>query len=86
MSEGSECIDAGDPTFDGEGLFDIDGDWRVLDGDGDGQAVVDMGADEFGVTPVTPIPTVSEWGMVTMTLLLLTAGTLVFVRRWTVEA
>ena len=28
-----------------------------------------------------PIPTVSEWGMAVMTLLVLTAGTLVFVRR-----
>lgn len=28
-----------------------------------------------------PIPTVSEWGLVALTLLLLTAGTLVFVRR-----
>ena len=32
------------------------------------------------------IPAVSEWGMVTMTLLLITAGTLVFVRRRAVEA
>ena len=28
-----------------------------------------------------PIPTVSEWGMVTMTLLVLTAGTVVFMRK-----
>lgn len=31
-------------------------------------------------TKAVPIPTVSEWGMVAMTLLVLTAGTLVFVR------
>ena len=29
----------------------------------------------------TPIPTVSEWGLIVMTLLLLTAGTVVFGRR-----
>ena len=34
----------------------------------------------------TPIPTVSEWGMVAMTLLVLTAGTLVFMRRRPVQA
>ena len=27
--------------------FDLDGDMRMLDGNGDGEPVVDMGADEF---------------------------------------
>ena len=30
---------------------------------------------------VSPIPTVSEWGLIIMTLLALTAGTIVFARR-----
>jgi hypothetical protein len=32
-------------------------------------------------TPIGPIPTVSEWGLIVLTLLLLTAGTVVFGRR-----
>jgi photosystem II stability/assembly factor-like uncharacterized protein len=36
--------------------------------------------------PAEAIPTVSEWGLAAMTLLVLTAGTLVFVRRRVVEA
>jgi hypothetical protein len=81
LSEDSECIDAGDPGFEGEGLFDIDGDLRVMDGDGDGQAVVDMGADEFEAIATPPIPAVSEWGMVVAMLLALAAGTLIFDKR-----
>lgn len=81
LSEGSECIDAGDPGFNGAGSVDIDGGVRVWDGDGDGQAVVDIGADEFGPTGLAPIPTVSECGLIVMALLVLTAGTIVFVRR-----
>jgi hypothetical protein len=48
LSTGSPCIDAGDPDFvpDPEET-DIDGEDRVVDGDGDGQTLVDMGADEF---------------------------------------
>ena len=44
----SLCIDAGDPCTAAGGV-DIDGFARVADGDGDGSAVVDMGADEVGV-------------------------------------
>ncbi|MGD8454130.1 MAG: right-handed parallel beta-helix repeat-containing protein [Phycisphaerae bacterium] len=47
LAAGSPCIDAGDPGFvPGEGETDIDGQYRVWDGDGDGVAIVDMGADE----------------------------------------
>lgn len=43
----SPCIDAGDPAYPGQpDETDIDGQPRVADGDGDGQAVVDIGADE----------------------------------------
>jgi hypothetical protein len=35
----------------------------------------------FSLEEVPPIPTVSEWGLIIMTLLLLTAGTVLFRRR-----
>ncbi len=48
LSSGSPCIDAGDPNFvPSPGETDIDGQPRVMDGNGDGVARVDMGADEF---------------------------------------
>ena len=40
-----------------------------------------FGMDNVALFPGTPIPTVSEWGLAVMTLLVLTAGTLVFARR-----
>lgn len=43
----SPCIDVGDNSAPGLPPEDIDGDGRVLDGDCDGVAVVDIGADEF---------------------------------------
>ncbi|UCC23254.1 MAG: hypothetical protein JSW23_04155, partial [Planctomycetota bacterium] len=47
LLEGSPCIDAGDPNYAaGPGETDLDGKPRVADGDGDGEAVVDMGAYE----------------------------------------
>ena len=48
LSTASPAIDAGDPLLVPEdGQTDIDGDPRVLDGNGDGAEVVDMGADEY---------------------------------------
>ena len=48
LAPGSPCIDAGDPAHVATpGAKDIDGDPRVLDGNGDGHAVIDIGADEF---------------------------------------
>ena len=47
LAAGSPCVDAGDPEFvPPPGETDMDGEARVWDGDGDGVAVVDMGADE----------------------------------------
>jgi len=43
----SICIDAGDPDGDYGAERDIDKHFRVLDGDGDGDQRVDMGADEY---------------------------------------
>ncbi|MFH1745412.1 MAG: right-handed parallel beta-helix repeat-containing protein [Planctomycetota bacterium] len=49
LDTGSPCIDTGDPAFEPEpGETDIDGELCVWDGDDDGVARVDMGADEYG--------------------------------------
>lgn len=50
----SPSIDAGDNTAPNLPVLDLDGNPRVFDGDGDGQAVVDMGAFEFGGIPEVP--------------------------------
>ncbi len=48
LTEASPCIEAGDPDLVVEpGAADMDDEGRVADGDGDGEAVVDMGADEY---------------------------------------
>ncbi|UCC22691.1 MAG: right-handed parallel beta-helix repeat-containing protein, partial [Planctomycetota bacterium] len=45
---GSPCIDTGDPNYvAGPNETDLDGNPRILDGDEDGVALVDMGAYEF---------------------------------------
>ncbi|MEW6252850.1 MAG: right-handed parallel beta-helix repeat-containing protein [Planctomycetota bacterium] len=45
----SPCIDAGDPALSPPaGQTDLDGHLRRWDGDGDGTAIVDMGAYEYG--------------------------------------
>lgn len=78
LSVWSPCIDEGDNSVVTEAT-DLDGNPRIVDGDFDGTPTVDMGAYEHQGDE--PIPTVSEWGMVAMTLLLLAAGTLVFIRK-----
>jgi hypothetical protein len=53
LLEGSPCIDAGDPNFIPElNETDLDGNPQVVDGDNDGNSVVDMGAYEY--RPPTP--------------------------------
>jgi hypothetical protein len=49
LTADSPCIDAGD--IDAPDGLDLDGGARLIDGDGDGAVVVDMGADEFDETP-----------------------------------
>jgi hypothetical protein len=44
---GSPCIDAGDNTAANIPDFDFEGDDRIVDGDGNGTATVDMGVDEL---------------------------------------
>ena len=47
----SPCIDMGsNAAVPGWLTTDFEGDTRILDGDGDGQAIVDMGADEYCVS------------------------------------
>ena len=49
---GSPCIDTGDPNYSPEpNETDLDGNPRVLDGNEDGTAVVDMGAYEYEFLP-----------------------------------
>jgi hypothetical protein len=49
LTAASPCIDAGNPNFVPEPADrDIDGQWRVWDGDQDDDWRVDMGSDEFG--------------------------------------
>ena len=47
LEPGSPCIDAGSNDAPDLPEYDFEGDDRVLDGDGDGTFVVDMGVDEF---------------------------------------
>jgi len=50
----SPCVDAGTPDTTGLNLSvsDIDGNWRVFDGNDDAVATIDMGAYEYNSTPV----------------------------------
>lgn len=75
LMDASPCIDGGDNSVTTEST-DLDGNPRIVDGDGDSTAVVDMGAYEFQRAGA-PIPTASEWGIIVMILLTLTAGTLI---------
>lgn len=47
LQSGSQCIDKGDNAAVADILTDLDGNARILDGDLDGTATVDMGAYEF---------------------------------------
>jgi predicted outer membrane repeat protein len=50
LGDGSPCIDAGRPDISGLFLpeYDLIGNYRLWDGDMDGDTIVDMGAYEFG--------------------------------------
>ena len=57
LLEDSPCIDAGDPDTLGLNLspWDIIGNLRIWDGDGNGIATIDMGAYEYGAPPYVEI-------------------------------
>lgn len=55
LQAGSALIDAG--TTDSAPSLDFEGDLRVIDGNGDGIARPDIGADEYSTGPPTPTPT-----------------------------
>jgi len=57
LGAGSPCVDAGLNEAEGVPSRDVDNQARVLDGNGDGSAVVDMGADEVGPVPWGPAAT-----------------------------
>jgi len=63
---GSPAIDAGDnsslPPTDERGAI------RIWDGDGNGSAIVDIGAYEYEA-PLYVIPTMTEWGMIIFTVI-----------------
>jgi hypothetical protein len=57
LLEDSPCIDAGTPDTTGLNLppWDIIGNLRIWDGDGDGIAIIDMGAYEYGAPPYVDV-------------------------------
>jgi parallel beta-helix repeat protein len=57
LQPSSALIDAG--TMDDAPSLDFEGDFRPIDGNGDGIAAPDIGADEYSVGPPTPTPTAS---------------------------
>jgi hypothetical protein len=76
QGQDSPCVDAGDG---GALAVYLHGTTRTDQADDTG--IVDMGYHRGAKLQPQTIPIVSEWGLVAMTLLLLTAGTLVFMRR-----
>jgi len=72
LSPDSPCVDSGDNSAVPPSVtVDLDGHPRIVDGDSNGTAVVDMGVYEAP----KPIPVLGELGVCIMTLLLLIVGT-----------
>ncbi|ANM29842.1 hypothetical protein ABI59_10015 [Acidobacteria bacterium Mor1] len=63
LTSGSPCIDLGDDgaAFDGTPQRDVDGEARVADGDEDGTARADCGADEYLAAPLIAEVTGVRW-------------------------
>jgi parallel beta-helix repeat protein len=51
ISPNSPCIDEGEPNSTDPNETDIDGEMRIVDGDGNDTDIVDMGADEYYASP-----------------------------------
>jgi len=68
LREGSPCIDAGKNTWPAPlSATDLGGNFRQIDGDGDGIAIVDMGSYEYG-TATGPIVSAQPEEILFMTL------------------
>ena len=80
LAAGSPCVDSGDNTAVTTPT-DLDGNTRIVDGDLNGTPTVDMGVYECQENCNAPIPTVSEWGLVVMAVLVLGAGAMIFQNR-----
>jgi hypothetical protein len=62
LGETSPCIDVGWNDAPNLPVTDIDGDPRINDGDENGSAIVDMGADEYGVGEGQYKSYFAQWG------------------------
>jgi predicted RNase H-like HicB family nuclease len=60
LGPGSPCIDAGDNEAPNLPAYDFEGDLRIVDGDRDGVAIVDMGVDEALLRVYLPV-VVRNW-------------------------
>jgi hypothetical protein len=61
LQNNSPCIDIGSDSVPGLSITDFEGDLRILDGDNDGTAMVDLGADEH-LPPLYMIKLVPDHG------------------------
>ncbi len=66
----SPCIDAGTNSAPGMPAVDFDGEARIADGNNDGTAIVDIGADEAGGAVIHPVPAMNHLGLILLTILL----------------
>jgi len=64
LQSGSPCIDAG--TNEGAPSTDFDGNQRPMDGDGDGIAIIDMGAFEYVSGPIAAVPALTPIGLLAL--------------------
>jgi predicted outer membrane repeat protein len=76
---GSPAIDTGNNSFVGGLSIDQRGYVRIWDGNGDGTAIVDIGAYEYDA-PLYGIPTMNEWGMIIF-MVLSGLGAVYYLRR-----
>ncbi len=72
LTSNSPAIDSGDNAAPSIPTTDFEGDPRVIDGNGDSNAVADMGADEY--RPYIPAPTLNTYGIIFLMLLSGLAG------------
>ncbi len=81
LSHNSPCIDKGFNQANRIPEEDFEGDDRIIDGDGDTNAIVDIGVDEYnngGPIIVHNVPELTTWGTIIMMLLFCLVGLLQF--------